>query len=85
MAVSTGVMAVEDGGVRDFNNIHGEALSEYCVRIGGGAMDWGVAQRGLARWMQMVALELVKTKLAGEAGAYGAYAKRLIDEGYGTV
>ena len=41
-----------------------------------------VAQRELALWIHMMALELGKTKLAGEAGTY---AKRLFDEGYDTV
>ena len=44
-------------------------------------MTRGIAQRELALWMHMVARELGKTKLAGEAGTY---AKWLIDEGYGT-
>ena len=45
-------------------------------------MTRSVAYRELALWLHMVALELGKTKLAGEAGTY---AKRLIDEGYDTV
>ena len=38
-----------------------------------------VTQRELALWIHMVALELRKAKVAGEAGTY---AKRLIDEGH---
>ena len=45
-------------------------------------MTRSVAQKELALWIHMVAPELGKTKLAGEAGTY---AKRLIDEGYVTV
>ena len=52
------------------------------MRIERETVTWGVTQRGLALWIRMVALELGKTKLAGEAGAY---AKRLVDEGYGTA
>jgi len=52
------------------------------VRIEGEAVARGVTQRELALWIHMVALELGKTKLAGEAGTY---VKRLIDEGYDTV
>ena len=52
------------------------------MRIEGDAATRGVTQRELALWIHMVALEIGKTKLAGEAGTY---AKRLIDEGYDTV
>ena len=52
------------------------------MRIEGEDVTRSVAQKELALWIHMVALELGKTKLAGEAGTY---AKRLIDEGYGTV
>ena len=45
-------------------------------------MTRSVAQKELALWIHMVALELGKTKLAGEAGTY---AKRLFEEGYGTA
>ena len=73
---------MEIGNDPDFNNTHGEALFEYYVRIEGEAVTRSVAQKELALWIHMVALELGKTKLAGEAGTY---AKRLIDEGYDTV
>ena len=73
---------MEDANDPDFNNTHGEELFEYYVRIEGEAVTRGVTRRELALWIHMVALELGKTKLAGEAGTY---AKRLIDEGYGTV
>ena len=45
-------------------------------------MTRNATRRELVLWIHMVALELGKTKLAGEAGMY---AKRLIDEGYVTV
>ena len=70
------------GGDPDFNNIHGEALLEYYVRIEGEAVTRNITQRELALWTHMVALELGEMKLAGEAGTY---AKRLINEGYDTV
>ena len=70
-----------DGNDSDFNNTHGEVF-EYYVRIEGEAVTRSVAQRELALWLHMVALELGKTKHAGEAGTY---AKRLIGEGYDTV
>ena len=77
---------MEDGNYPDFNNTHGEELFEYYVRIEGEAVTWSVAQRELALWLHnanvMVALELRKTKLAGESGTYD---KRLIDEGYDMV
>ena len=79
---------MKDGNDPDFNNTHSEELLEYYVyvRIEGEAVTRarGVTQslRGLVLWIHMVALELGKTKLAGEAGMY---AKRLIDEGYGTA
>ena len=73
---------MEIGNDPDFGNTHGEALFEYYVRIEGEAVTRSVAQKELALWIHMVALELGKTKLAGEAGTY---AKRLIDEGYDTV
>jgi hypothetical protein len=73
---------MEIGNDPDFGNTHGEALFEYYVRIEGEDVTRSVAQKELALWIHMVALELGKTKLAGEAGTY---AKRLIDEGYDTV
>ena len=73
---------MENGNNPDFNNTHGEELFEYYVRIEGEAVARSVAQKELALWIHVVALELGKTKLAGEAGTY---AKRLIDEGYATV
>ena len=73
---------MEIGNDPDFNNTHGEALFGCYVRIEGEAVTRGVTQKELALWLHMVALELGKTKLAGEAGPY---AKRLIDEGYITV
>ena len=73
---------MEIGNDPDFGNTHGEALFEYYVRIEGEDVTRSVAQKELALWIHMVALELGKTKLAGEAGTY---AKRLIDESYGTV
>ena len=73
---------MEVGNDPDFGNTHGEALFEYYVRIEGEDVTRSVAQKELALWIHMVALELGKTKLAGEAGTY---AKRLIDEGYDTV
>ena len=73
---------MEIGNDPDFGNTHGEELFEYYVRIEGEAVTRSVAQKELALWIHMVALELGKTKLAGEAGTY---AKRLIDEGYDTV
>ena len=73
---------MEAGNDPEFGNMHGEALFEYYVRIEGEAVTRSVAQKELALWIHMVALELGKTKLAGEAGTY---AKRLIDEGYDTV
>ena len=48
----------------------------------GGVRTRNAAQRELALWIHMVALELGKTKLAGGAGTY---AKRPINEGHGTV
>ena len=48
----------------------------------GEAVTRSVTQREMALWTRMAALELGKTKRAGEAGTY---AKRLIDEGYGTA
>ena len=70
MAVSTNTVAMEDGDDPDFNNIHGEAPSEYYVRVEGETVAQSAAQRELALWIHMVALELMKTKLkpAGEAG-----------------
>ena len=73
---------MEVGNDPEFGNTHGEALFEYYVRIEGEDVTRSVAQKELALWIHMVALELGKTKLAGEAGTY---AKRLIDEGYDTV
>ena len=73
---------MEIGNDPDFNNTHGEALFEYYVRIEGEGVTRSVAQKELALWIHMEALKLGKTKPAGEAGTY---AKRLIDEGYGTV
>ena len=75
-------MAMENGNDLDFSNIHGEALSECRVRIEGKDAMWDVTQRELALWMHMAALELRKTKLAGEAGTYG---KGLVDKGHGTA
>ena len=76
---------MEIGNDPDFNNTHGEELSEYYVRIEGEAVTRSVAHSELALWLHMVALwlhmvalELGKTELAGGAGTY---AKRLIDEG----
>ena len=82
LAVSTNVIAMENGDDPDFNNTHDEEPFEYYVRIEGEAVMRGVTQRELALWIHMVALELRKTKLAGEARTY---AKRLIGEGYDTV
>ena len=65
---------MEIGNDPDFGNTHGEALFEYYVRIEGEDVTRSVAQKELALWIHMVALELGKTKLAGEAGTY---AKRL--------
>ena len=61
---------MEDGNESDFNNIqcHGEALFKYYVRIEGEAVTWSAAQRELVLLIHMLALELGKTKLAGEAG-----------------
>ena len=73
---------MEIGNDPDFNNTHGEALFEYYVRIEGEAVTRSVAQKELALWLHMVALELGKTKLAGKAGTY---AKRLINKGYDMV
>ena len=78
---------MEIGNDPDFGNTHGdsEELFEYVVyyvRVEGEAVTRSVTQKELALWIHMVALELGKTKLAGEAGTY---AKRLIDEGYDTV
>ena len=73
---------MEIGNDPDFGNTHGEGPFEYYVRIEGEAVTRSVAQKELALWIHMVALELGKTKLAGEAGMY---AKRLIYEGYNTV
>ena len=75
---------MEIGNDPDFGNTHGEELFEYYVRIEGEAVTRSVAKKELALWIRMVpvALELGKTKLAGEAGTY---AKRLIGECHGTV
>ena len=66
---------MEDGNDPDSNNIHGEALLEYYVRIEGEAVIRHVTQRELALWIRMVALELRKKKLAN----------RLVDEGCDMV
>ena len=76
------MVAKKIGNDPDFNNTHGEALLKYYVRIEGEAVTRSIAQKELALWIRMVALELGQTKLDGEAGTY---AKRLIGEGYGTV
>ena len=73
---------MEDGNAPDFNNTHCGALFKYYVRIEGDDVTRSVTKMGLALRMHMVALELGKTKLAGEACTY---AKRLVDEGYDTV
>ena len=51
----------------DFSRLHSGERFAYCVRIGGEAVAQSATQRGLALWMRMVALELGKTKAAGEA------------------
>ena len=68
LAVPTNVVTMEND--PDFNNMHGEALFEYYVRIEGEVVTRNVTQRELALWMDMLALELGKTKLAREAGTY---------------
>ena len=69
----------------DSSNMRGdhEGLFGYYVRIEGKAAARGAAYRGLALWLQMVALELRETKLVASGGE-GTYAKRLIGEGYDT-
>ena len=73
---------MEGGGDPDPNNTNGEAPFECHMPIEGEAVARNGAQRELSLWTHMVALELGKMKLAGEAGTY---AKRLINEGYDTV
>ena len=75
-------ICMEIGSDPDFGNMHGEGPFKCCVRIEGEAATQGVAQKELALWIYIAALELGKTKLAGEAGTY---AKGLIDEGHSTV
>ena len=86
LAVSTNAVAIGNGNDPDSNNAHGGhgELSEYYVRIEGEAVAWSATQRELPLWTHLVALELGKAKLAGEAGTY-ANCKRNITEGYGAV
>ena len=62
---------MENASDPDPNNKHGEALPEWHVRIEGedAARNATHAQRGLALWTRMAALELWKTKLAGPWGS----------------
>ena len=73
---------MENGDDPDFNNKHSDELFECYVRIEGETVTRSVTQRELSLWIHMVALEVGKTKLAGEAGTYiilcqEAYRRRL--------
>ena len=66
----------------DFTGLKGELLYEYYIRQEGDDVTRTVTAKEVAGWLHEVALRLGKHKLAGEANTY---AKRLVEDGFGTV
>ena len=66
----------------DFTGLKGELLYEYYIRQEGDDVTRTVTAKEVANWLHEVALQLGKHKLAGEANTY---AKRLVEDGFGTV